>query len=414
MKIGLICPYDVSLGGGVKEVVLALQAELTRRGHDVYIITPEPREISREYANDRHMLFIGRASDLSAPAQHTTVQFSASLNEHIDALLDEYNFDILHFHEPWVPLLSRQIISRSKCLNIATSHAALPEGRMTRAVVRAVTPYARGVLKYIDEYTATSELATQYVKSMGIKNVNIIPIGINLKDYKQKAKLDPKNKHKNIFYIGRLESRKGVTHLISAIAPLVEKHPEVRLTIAGNGPDRKKLIEQVEELGLKRYIKFVGYVSDEQKFDYMRKADLFCSPAIYGEGFGIVLLEAMASGLPTVAGNNPGYAQVMTGIGALSLVNPLDTGQFAHRLELMLYEKDLRRLWRDWAKAEIGQYDYRVITDQYEALYNEVLTRRKRKRQTPQNIRSDRFHKLAKRATSRYSIHKKRSKTEDN
>ena len=99
------------------------------------------------------------------------------------------------------------------------------------------------------------------------------------------------------------------------------------------------------------------------------QADLFCSPAIYGESFGIVLLEAMASGCVTVAGNNPGYDAVMSGLGQVSVVNPKDTQEFARRLELLTTDLALRKIWREWAKNRAEQHTYERIIDQYEAVY---------------------------------------------
>jgi glycosyltransferase involved in cell wall biosynthesis len=88
----------------------------------------------------------------------------------------------------------------------------------------------------------------------------------------------------------------------------------------------------------------------------------------------------MATGLVTVAGNNAGYRSVLTGLGSLSLVNPKETGEFAHRLDLLLYENDLRKLWRGWAKEQIGQYDNDRIVDQYEQLYADAIKTRERRR----------------------------------
>jgi glycosyltransferase involved in cell wall biosynthesis len=86
-----------------------------------------------------------------------------------------------------------------------------------------------------------------------------------------------------------------------------------------------------------------------------------------------VLLEAMAAGCPIVAGDNMGYQSVMRGLGATSLVNPQDTIDFARRLELFLYEEDLRRIWLKWALKAITQYDYPTVVDQYEQAYKEAI-----------------------------------------
>jgi glycosyltransferase involved in cell wall biosynthesis len=77
----------------------------------------------------------------------------------------------------------------------------------------------------------------------------------------------------------------------------------------------------------------------------------------------------MASGLVTVAGDNPGYESVMQGLGKLSLINPKDTSLFAHRLQLLLMDDDLRALWKKWARDYVRQFDYAKVIDRYEAVY---------------------------------------------
>jgi phosphatidylinositol alpha-mannosyltransferase len=371
MKIGLICPYNVARGGGVQEVVYTLQTELRRRGHDAIIITPRPRNYDAGEEERKHMIFLGSATDFNSPL-HTTIQVSASMSDEIRDMLQREKFDLLNFHEPWVPFLSRQILMNSDAANVATFHATLPDTPISRTVIKVVTPYTKSILKYITKYTSVSEPASAYVSELSGQQVNIIPNSIDLDVYSNPGARDDTKKTKSIFYVGRLEQRKGVKYLIDAFQILYSKQPEVRLVIAGDGPDREKLQEQVNELELHDAVDFVGYVSDEEKIEYLHSADLFCAPALYGESCGIVLLEAMATGLVTVAGNNPGYATVMKGFGALSLVNPKDSAEFSRRLELLLNERDLRKLWRNWAKDEIKAYSHKRIVDQYEAVYKQA------------------------------------------
>lgn len=377
MRIGLVCPYNIARGGGVQEHVFATQTELRKRGHDVYILTPQPKDYEAEPS--KHIVFVGGATDFNSPL-HTTIQVSASVNDTIDDVLEKHQFDILHFHEPWVPMLSAQILSRSKCVNVGTFHAKLPETLMTRTMIKVVTPYTKSVLKYIDEFTAVSDAAAEYLCSLTDAPVSLIPNGIDLSKYKAPARRSDNKKQKMIFYVGRLEQRKGVKHLLHAFKLLSEKQPEVSLVIAGDGPDRPRLEMLAQDLGLQN-VEFVGYITDKEKIHYMRTADVYCSPALYGESFGIVLLEAMATGLVTVAGDNPGYASVMNGLGALSLVNPKHHAEFSRRLDLLLHENDLRRIWREWAASQILQYSYPVIVDQYEEVYKAALEHHAAKRQ---------------------------------
>jgi phosphatidyl-myo-inositol alpha-mannosyltransferase len=371
MKIGLVLPYNITKGGGVKEHVLAQASELEKRGHQISIITPQPRE---SYVDEgRKVVFLGTATDFKSPTK-TVGQVSASvLTDEIDSVLEREQFDILHFHEPWVPVLSRQILSRSKAVNVATFHAKLPDTIVGWTMAKVITPYTKPLLRHIDAFTAVSDAAAEYLLTLADVPVTIIPNGIDLKHFRKATtfKRDPQMS-KTILYVGRLEGRKGVRYLLDAFAALQQREPDVRLLIAGDGPDREKLELQATELGL-QHIEFLGYIDEATKKELLHTADLFCAPAIFGESFGIVLLEAMASGLVTVAGDNPGYDSVMQGLGKLSLINPKDTTSFAHRLQLMLLDEDLRALWRKWAKDYIRQFDYPKVVDQYEAVYETAL-----------------------------------------
>ncbi len=370
MKIGLICPYSITRGGGVQEVVKALQLEFSKLGHEAVIITPQPKE---PYAKrDHRVIFLGSAADFKSPLA-TTTQVSASvLTDEIDNVLEYEKFDVLHFHEPWVPVLSRQILSRSSCVNVATVHAKLPETIASRALVRVVTPYTKPLIRYLDSFTAVSEAAAEYLRTLTDAEIQIIPNGIHTGHFRRPAHLDDVKKKKTIVYIGRLEKRKGVKYLLQAVQVLQQRHPDARLVIAGDGVDREKLEDLADDIGVQN-VEFLGYIDDHTKLQLLHTADLFCSPAIYGESFGIVLLEAMASGLVTVAGNNPGYESVMSGLGQLSLVDPRDTKEFAHRMELLLTDEGMRELWKKWAKKHVKQFEYHKVAAMYIDAYESAI-----------------------------------------
>lgn len=369
MKIGLVCPYSINKHGGVLEVVLALRDGLKERGHEVRVITPMPRghEDDGRYPD---AIFVGSSTDFRSPT-HTTSQVSSTTeNEKIDSILQAEQFDVLHFHEPWVPFLSRQLLQRSQAVNIATFHSKIPETMMTRTLIKVVTPYLKSVMKYLHVLTAVSDSGAEYAGGLTDQPITIIPNGIDLTKYTH-TKRPSKNHQRTVLYIGRLEKRKGVKYLLQAFQVLQQDNPDVKLIIAGDGPDREMLELLAEDLKLNA--EFLGFVDEELKLSLLAETDLFCSPALFGESFGIVLLEAMATGAVSVAGNNSGYVDVMQGLGALSLVNPEDIAEFARRLELLLNQPALRKIWQEWAAEYVKQYSYPLIVDQYEALYKEAL-----------------------------------------
>lgn len=364
MKIGLVCPYDMFRGGGVQEYVMALRDGIVARGHKAYIITPQPRTYKGPKVPG--IIMVGGATPIKASKTYFDISVSVDVDK-LEKILEEHNFDIIHFHEPAVPILSRQILSRSNAINIATFHAATPSLGRKRAIETVGLAYGKSILKYFDVLTAVSVPATGYVKSITKRKVYIIPNGIDLDKYKQGERQNLTG-NKRILYIGRLEKRKAVKKLIEAFALLHHWHKNYQLDIIGDGPERTRLEDYVrqEKIG---NVNFLGFVDEVQKIKLLQESDVFSSPAMYGESFGIVLLEAMASGCVVVCGNNPGYESVMTGSGQISIVNPKDTREFARRLLLMASDDGLRQHWFEWANSEVIKYDYLNIVDQYLKLY---------------------------------------------
>jgi phosphatidylinositol alpha-mannosyltransferase len=371
MRIGITCPHNIFTGSGVGEVVFALQEGLTKKGHYVKILTPKPRNYKGEIPSK--IITLGISVKTKA-FSGTAWQWSVSAdNEEIDAVFEREQFDILHFHEPWIPFWSQQLVQRSNAVNIATLHALSFDNMTSKTIKNVVTPYTKPMIRYFDEFTAVSEAATTYFRTLSDRPVSIIPNGIDVKKYNSRPSTAVSHPHmKTILFIGRLEDRKGLKYLLRAFRELCHKRDDVQLLIAGSGPDEKKLREYVSELEIP-HVTFLGYISDEEKIHQLHRADVFCSPARYGESFGIVLLEAMATATPTVAGDNVGYIGTMKDTGALSLVNPQDTIDFARRLQLFLFNEDLRKIWQNWAKNYVKQFDNKHIVQMYEDLYVKTL-----------------------------------------
>lgn len=372
MRIGLVCPYNMFKGGGVQECVLALKSELKQRGHTVLIITPRPKDIPSSY--DPDIVLVGAAKDVKSPF-HTTAQVSATLDSSaLDDMLATHQFDVIHFHEPWVPLISWQLLNRSsKAVHVATFHAKLPETVMSKTIEKVITPYTKTILKSFEALTAVSEAASEYVCTLSDKKPTIIPNGIDLVKY-QPAKHLRKKAHQNILYVGRLEKRKGVKYLLQAFAQLVSDDPTVRLDVIGDGTDRQKLEDYVKNKHIPN-VTFHGFVSEEDKIKAIQAADVFCSPALYGESFGIVLLEAMALGTVVLAGNNPGYSAVLKEQADNSIVNPKDSDDFVAKLRVLLQDQQLRAEWKAWALKYVQQFNYHDITSMYEQVYKQALKR---------------------------------------
>lgn len=368
MKIGLVCPYDFFRHGAVQKLITLLDQELTERGHDVRIITPRPQG----YDGDppERTIFIGRSTKWNTPI-NTTLEVGMSFEPSgLEEMLEAEHFDLINVHEPEVPVLGAQIAARATAPIVATFHATHPDNTVGKTIELFRIPYARSIFKNLAGMTAVSDSAARFVRDWSGQEITIVPNYIDLEMFRGgKAYKRDKN---TIVYLGRLEKRKGVKYLLKAFAELAQHDETVRLVIAGDGSEREKLEDWVYSNEVPR-VSFLGAVSEEEKVALLKKAAVFCSPAIYGESFGVVLLEAMAAGAPTVAGDNAGYKCVMKERGLLSLVNPKDTSDFARRLEVFLRDEELRSTWLDWANDYVEQFDSAKVIDQYEAVYKKVV-----------------------------------------
>jgi len=406
VKIALVCPFNMlDHPGGVQQVVIHLYLGLKKRGHDVRVITQRPTSFKGEVPRDYILLGItrkfkgglGTEGGWGMPAD----------SEEIVRILEEEKFDVINFHEPWMPMLAWQMVKHSKAAHVGTFHANL----MDTAAGKSWTifrPYGVPLLKKMDVFTATGPASAGMLIGKAdmkssrqrqlIENIKYIPCGVEMSDFRPPKKRLPLNgpDTKTIVYVGRLEKRKGADWLIKAFTELVKEMPNAHLIIAGSGLWANKLRQYVRLNDITNVV-FAGYVSDDEKRRLIGNADLACFPSPYGEGFGIVLLEAMSMGTPVVAGNNLGYATVLKGHGRLGLVDPQATTDFANRLAAFLQDEPLRQTMSHWGLREVRQYDYPKIVAQYEAVYKEAIALKNKPSQATKKKDAKEQHKTIRR-----------------
>ena len=369
MKIAIFTPYNIFKYGGVQEHVLHQAKILRVRGHDVTVLTPRPRRIVEEAAPEG-VIFLGSSARIKTPGA-TSSDVSASIdNEAIDFELSK-NYDVIHVHEPLVPISARQVLTRAegRALRVGTFHAALPGNTLGKSLVSTYKTYARAVLPHVDVITAVSPAAIGYINAYTDLPIHYIPNGIQASSFKLPKKTRDNNM---VLFLGRLEKRKGARQAIKAFEILKQLKPEARLIIAGDGPLRKSLEKYVDENDVKD-VEFLGFITDKTKLNLLGTCGIYTSPALYGESFGIVLAEAMAAGAPIVAHTNDGYKWVLSGTGRISLVDCKNSEAYARRMQLMLEDNDIRDVWQKWANIHVRQFDYEKVVDAYEKLYIENL-----------------------------------------
>lgn len=355
MRIGLICPYSLSVPGGVQGQVLGLARSLRTLGHEARVLAPCDGP-----PPDAGVIPLGNSlpTDANGSVAPIAPDISAQLRT-IRALRDE-DFDIVHLHEPFSPGPTQTAVLFKSQPLVGTFHAAGES-----AAYRWFRPVLRRVVHKLDVRCAVSEDARAMAKLALGGEYELVFNGVET-DLFSKAVPTP-TEAPTIFFVGRHEPRKGLAVLLEAMAELPQN---IRLWIAGDGPETEMLRARVA--GDVR-IEWLGRISDEEKFSRLRGADVFCAPSLGGESFGVVLLEAMAAETPVVASDLPGYANVARAGRDALLVPPGDTRSLATALMRVLGDPaEAERLVRSGEQRASGfSMDHLATT--YLDIYRRVL-----------------------------------------
>jgi phosphatidylinositol alpha-mannosyltransferase len=290
----------------------------------------------------------------------------------VDRVLAREAFDIIHIHEPFVPLLPFQVLRRSTGLNVATFHAAKDQGRQWYAYFQ---PAIRRYWPRIKGKIAVSPAARSLLERYFEDHYEIIPNGVDYQRFAAPAPPFPQFKDGkfNVLFLGRLEKRKGLPYLLQAYAQVKARLPESRLIIVG--PDGGMLAGAeafVRREGLTNDVVFTGYVPEEDKRRYYRSADVFCAPNTGNESFGLILLEAMAAGTPVVASNIEGFACVVAHEQEGLLVPPRNAPALADALVQLLGDADSRREMGRRGQEKASKFSWDRVSQQVLDFYKRV------------------------------------------
>jgi phosphatidylinositol alpha-mannosyltransferase len=368
VKIGLVTPYVYPVPGGVNEHVRFLYENLRLRGHDVRILTSS-HGLQRSSEGD--VIRIGKGFSVPSNGSVGTITFSPRYVSQVQRVLERERFDILHFHEPFVPFLSLVVLRQSTSVNIATFHAYAGFSPAMELGKRTLTPYADRLHGRIAVSAAARHFADRFFPG----DFKVIPNGVNVGRYQRAVPIARwKDGCPNILFVGRLEDRKGLPHLLKAFRLIRRSGIECRLLVVGSGPQEREARRYVMTRGLQN-VEFLGRVSDAEKAQLFKTADVFVSPATGRESFGIVLLEAMAAGTPIVCSDIHGYKGVVQRGRQAILVPPRDSKALAAGITELLVDPVLRQRMGAAGLERAGQFSWEHVTARVEAYYGFVARR---------------------------------------
>ena len=379
MKIALVSPYDWSYPGGVRSHIEHLAIELRQRGHLVHILTPASGP--QRHIKEAGIYKLGWATPFHVNGSVARISVTPTMTGALRRFLQHEAYDIIHLHEPFVSMLTLEVLHLVRDMPttcVATFHAA--SNRLASAPVMAYAmakPWLRSAFDRLDGCIAVSEAARVHIARFFHTDFAIIPNGIDLARYNGSAAPIPEfsDGKRNILFLSRMESRKGLRYLLKAI-PLVRESysgpdvPAVRFILAGDGPERVQFQRFVQRQGWDDVV-FTGYVTDAEKLAYLATADIYCAPNTGSESQGIVLLEAMASGVPIVASDIAGFRTVITSPEMGVLTPPRNAERLAWALCHLLRDLEARQHLAQQGRTRAQEYSWGRVTTGIQQIYQE-------------------------------------------
>ncbi|WP_114907603.1 glycosyltransferase family 4 protein [Ornithinimicrobium murale] len=367
MRIGIVCPYSFDVPGGVQLHIRDLAEWLLRRGHVVSVLAPadEGTELPD------YVVSAGGAVPVRFNGSVARLSFGPIVANRVDAWLDDWDFDVLHLHEPAAPSLSLLALWAAEVPVVATFHSS--QSRV--GTMRAAQPLLQPGLDKISARIAVSAAAHTTMASGFGGTTLVIPNGVYV-DRFAPADLPPEpGGRPRIVFLGRFdEPRKGLPVLLAALPLVLAQVPDAELLVAGPGDVaevRAGLSDQVVDS-----VRFLGVVSEEDKIRLLAQANAYVAPNTGGESFGIILVEAMSAGAPVVASALDAFSAVIGDSGAGAIFPVGDHRALAAAIVRLLESPQEQELLRRAGQARARRYDWATVGARIEAVYDSVAVER--------------------------------------
>jgi len=371
LKIALVSDWYYPKLGGVAVHMHDLALHLRRLGHEVSIVTND-RVTGREDELRREGISLIKVPGYTLGSVGINMSVFSKNASHMMPYVAGH--DVIHGQHAFTPLALKAVSAGRKSgkATLLTTHSINYENSSAiKALARMTFPYFRYYLGNPHRIIAVSRASKEFIRRFTRVPVEVIQNGVNVDFFdiplsKEEAKEKLGLGERVVLYVGRLEPRKGVSTLINAM-----KHVDGTLLVAGQGSMLPLLRERARLLGVGERVKFLGVVEYSKLPLLYRASDVFVLPSL-SEAFGIVLLEAMASGTPVIGTNVGGIPEIIDGCGLL--VPPGNSERLAEAINLVLGNQNVeKRLGRLGRRRVEKVYDWNVVVRRIVALYREVL-----------------------------------------
>ena len=379
MKIGIVTPYAYPMPGGVNDHVGSLYRVLRARGHDVRIITSSH---GLQKASEGDIIRVGKGFSVPFNGSMGTITLSPTYLAQMRAILERERFDVLHYHEPFVPFLSLVTLTLSTSVNIGTFHAFGGLSISYEFGKRMLGHYAGKLQGRI----AVSPAARHFISRYFPGEYKIVPNGVEPGRYQRAVPIARyRDGVPNILFVGRMEPRKGLIHLLRAFRKLQRDGVRARLLLVGTGPGEREARRYVLTRQLEN-VEFLGRVPEGQKAQLFKTADIYVSPATGRESFGIVLLEAMSAGAPIICSDIHGYRGVVRRDRDGLLVEPGNADALAASIRRLIDDPQLRAQLSRAGEERAQLFTWERVGQAVEEYYGFVIRRLADQGQLPQGF----------------------------
>jgi phosphatidylinositol alpha-mannosyltransferase len=363
VRIALVCPYAWEAAGGVQVHVGSLATRLLDRGHQVTVLTPTISAPSEPWVRS-----VGRPVRIGY--RGTVAPIAPLSYRRTRAALAALRPEVVHVHEPLTPSTSMFATLAARAPVVATVHAYLDRSR----AMEHAGPVLRRIWRRVTIGIAVSEAAASFLRrALPDTALEIVPNGVDVGASAGATPREDLLAGRRILWVNRLDAQKGFPIALAAFSKVLAKIPDTVLVVVGEGKDR-------EALGLltgsaRARVDMRGAVPNAQVPSFHAASEVFVSPAVGQESFGIALVEAMAAGRPVVATDIPGYREVVTdGVEGL-LVAPRDPEALAAGLVRVLTEPGLAARLGEAGRERARTFDWPLVVDRLEELYGRALER---------------------------------------
>jgi phosphatidylinositol alpha-mannosyltransferase len=371
LRIAQVSPYDFAHSGGVQRHIASLSRELQSRGHEVSILAPCTRGEPAVDIGDVDLRVFGRSVPVPTAGSIARISFSVWHEWRLKTMLEDEQFDIVHIHEPLMPMFALTASRFSPSTTIGTFHA-YNEGR-GRGYMFWKKVLNRGAIR-LNGRIAVSEPAKQFANRYFKGDYRVIPNGLDVDRFSAPAPKPSvlKDDAMNLVFVGRVnEPRKGLRYALGAYSLLKWQYPKLRLIVVGAGVPDRESYRIMGERALDDVV-FVGPVSEAELPGYYQNADIFLAPNTGKESFGFIIIEAMSASTPIVASNIPGFASVMTHGKEGLMVPPKDEAAMADAIKQLIENPGLRTQLGVDGRATVNQYRWERVADSVLDYYGEV------------------------------------------